>query len=271
GRYLGGRPPYGYRLADAGPHPNPDHARWGRQRQCLEPDPVTAPHVQWIFTQRLAGRSMTSIARALNDRAVPSPSAHDRARNAHRPGSTWHVTTVAAILANPRYTGRQVWNRQPRHYRDHTEAGATALQRRRASRNDWVISDRPAHPALVSEPRFVAAQSISAVPRPAAGNRRHYQLVGVVRCECCDRRLESHWAHDRPSYRCRHGRAGATAPTADRPATLYLREDLLLSQIARALLEPGLADDGDVGVAAALRRSGLMAVCDKTAVRLRAV
>jgi site-specific DNA recombinase len=26
GRYLGGRPPYGYRLADAGPHPNKAHA-----------------------------------------------------------------------------------------------------------------------------------------------------------------------------------------------------------------------------------------------------
>jgi len=26
GRYLGGRPPYGYRLADAGPHPNKVHA-----------------------------------------------------------------------------------------------------------------------------------------------------------------------------------------------------------------------------------------------------
>jgi hypothetical protein len=26
GRYLGGRPPYGYRLADAGPHPNEAHA-----------------------------------------------------------------------------------------------------------------------------------------------------------------------------------------------------------------------------------------------------
>src|ERR1039457_586812 len=28
GRYLGGRPPYGYRLADAGPHPNKAHAAW---------------------------------------------------------------------------------------------------------------------------------------------------------------------------------------------------------------------------------------------------
>ncbi len=26
---LRGRPPYGYLLADAGPHPNRDHARWG--------------------------------------------------------------------------------------------------------------------------------------------------------------------------------------------------------------------------------------------------
>ena len=26
GRFLGGRPPYGYRLADAGPHPNPGKA-----------------------------------------------------------------------------------------------------------------------------------------------------------------------------------------------------------------------------------------------------
>ena len=34
GRYLGGRPPYGYRLADAGPHPNKAHAAWGRRAAC---------------------------------------------------------------------------------------------------------------------------------------------------------------------------------------------------------------------------------------------
>ena len=32
GRYLGGRPPYGYRLAGAGPHPNQAHAVWGGGR-----------------------------------------------------------------------------------------------------------------------------------------------------------------------------------------------------------------------------------------------
>lgn len=56
GRYLGGRPPYGYRLVDAGPHPNQAHTRWGRRLQRLDPDPVTARHVRWIFAQRLTGR-----------------------------------------------------------------------------------------------------------------------------------------------------------------------------------------------------------------------
>jgi site-specific DNA recombinase len=55
GRYLGGRPPYGYRLADAGPHPNKAHAAWGRRAHRLEPDPHTAHVVSWMFAQRLAG------------------------------------------------------------------------------------------------------------------------------------------------------------------------------------------------------------------------
>jgi site-specific DNA recombinase len=42
GRFLGGRPPYGYRLIDAGEHPNPAKARLGVRLHALEPDPVTA-------------------------------------------------------------------------------------------------------------------------------------------------------------------------------------------------------------------------------------
>jgi site-specific DNA recombinase len=105
GRYLGGRPPYGYRLADAGPHPNKAHAAWGRRAHRLEPDPATAPVVAWMFGQRLAGHSAARITRALNDARIPCPSAADPKRNPHRTGAWWTLRTVAAILANPRYTG----------------------------------------------------------------------------------------------------------------------------------------------------------------------
>src|SRR5689334_9740014 len=107
GRYLGGRPPYGYRLADAGPHPNKAHAAWGRRAWRLESDPETAPVVAWMFAQRLAGRSAARITRALNEAGIPCPSAAEPKRNPHRTGAGWTLRTVAAILANPRYTGRQ--------------------------------------------------------------------------------------------------------------------------------------------------------------------
>lgn len=111
GRFLGGRPPYGYRLVDGGPHPNARHSGWGRRLQVLAPDPVTAPWVRWMFRERAGGRALASIARELNDRGVACPSSADPGRNAHRQGARWMVSAVASILENPRYTGRQVWNR----------------------------------------------------------------------------------------------------------------------------------------------------------------
>ena len=105
GRFLGGRPPYGYRLVDAGPHPNRAHAAWGRRRQRLDPDPVAAPTVRWIFAERLTGRSVAGIARELNERGVLCPSATDPARNRHRSGQSWNLRSVAVILANPHANG----------------------------------------------------------------------------------------------------------------------------------------------------------------------
>ncbi|MEU6324214.1 recombinase family protein [Streptomyces sp. NPDC047009] len=89
-------------------------ARRGVRIQRLDPDPCTGPIVTWIFSQGLADRSTARLARVLNDAAIPSPSAIDPARNPHRTGTQWTATatTVRAILANPRYSGRQVWNRQ---------------------------------------------------------------------------------------------------------------------------------------------------------------
>jgi len=181
GRYLGGRPPYGYRLADAGPHPNKAHAAWGRRAWRLESDPDTVPVVEWIFAQRLAGHSLARITRALTEAGIPCPSAADPERNRHRAGQEWSLTTVRAILANPRYTGRRVWNRQPTAM-DLIDPANTGLGHRQVQRWDlpdgWVISARPAHPALVSEEDFIAAQGIRAA-REGGDGRRSYKLASI--------------------------------------------------------------------------------------------
>ena len=243
GRYLGGRPPYGYRLADAGPHPNKAHAAWGRRAHRLEPDPETAPVVRWMFAQRLAGHSVSRITRALNDAGIPCPSAADPKRNPHRTGTAWTLRTVAAILANPRYTGRQVWNRQ-RTDHDLVDPANTGLGHRPVQRWNlpagWVISHRPAHPALVSEADFIAAQDASAPRGPAGPAARRYLLAGLLQCGVCGRRLESAWSNGKPAYRCRHGYTSATRPNPTRPKNLYIREDTIMPRLAAlAILQQG--------------------------------
>ena len=170
GRYLGGRPPYGYQLGDAGPHPNKAHAAWGRRAHRLEPDPETAHVVRWIFAQRLAGHSVARIARALNEAGILCPSAADPGRNPHRTGTAWTLGAVTTILQNPRYTGHQVWNRQ-RTDKDLIDPANVSLGHKSVQRwnlpDGWVISDKPAHPALVSEADFIAAQDVNVARGPA--------------------------------------------------------------------------------------------------------
>ncbi|QYN26408.1 recombinase family protein [Amycolatopsis sp. DSM 110486] len=265
GRYLGGRPPYGYQLADAGPHPNPGDARWGRRLQRLSPDPHTAPHVTWMFRQRLAGHSIASIARNLNDRGIPCPSSADPHRNRHRNQGAWTLRTVAVILANPRYTGRQTWNRRGTGSTDPTSKPA--------------LSVKLAHPALVTEHDFVAAQQTRAA-RPSNDGRTHqFALAGLIHCGICHRRLDSHWNHGRPTYRCRHGHRSTQGPTQTRPKTLYIREDHLIDQISIRLgdqtttghNEPAPNRTQPSRIATALRTSGTFVICDHAGCRLETI
>ncbi len=262
GRYLGGRPPYGYRLADAGPHPNKAHAAWGRRAHRLEPDPATAPVVRWMFARRLAGHSAARITRALNDAGIPCPSAADPGRNPHRTGKAWTLRTVAAILANPRYTGRQVWNRQ----RTDFDPGNTGLGHRQVQRwnlpEGWVISKYPAHAALVSEADFIAVQDMTAPRGPAGPAVRRYLLAGLLACGRCGRRLESAWSNGKPAYRCRHGYGSAARPDPGRPKNAYIREAQILPHLAALAILLGGGDqarpDGTVQVTAPGEAAGLI-------------
>lgn len=270
GRHQGGRPPFGYRLVDAGPHPNVQHARWGRRLLRLDIDPDTAPHVRRIFQMRLEGHSVAGIARTLNAQGVLPPSGYDRERNPHREGVAWGLRTVAAILENPRYTGRQVWKRQSV---DHHELQPGDKSSRPVGsrptrswnpRDEWAISPPGAHPALVSEADFLRVQQVTALPQPDDGNHNRYQLTGLVICGLCGRRLEGHWAHGRARYRCRHGHTSASDARPERFKTLYVREDRLLEQALQQLthhLEAASQRFGATEVAAWMRHRGYVLVC----------
>jgi site-specific DNA recombinase len=220
GRYLGGRPPYGYRLADAGPHPNKAHAAWGRRAHRLEPDPGTAHIVAWMFAQRLEGHSVARIARALNEAAIPCPSAADPDRNPHRAGTAWTLGAVTSILGNPRYTGRRVWNRQ-RTDTELVDPADVALGHRGVPRwnlpDGWVISARSAHPALVSEADFIAAQAINAARGPVPALTQVQQQSGAGTCwpGCWPAgRASGGWSRPGPTARPPSGAVTATPARA---------------------------------------------------------
>jgi hypothetical protein len=182
-----------------------------------------AAPVRWIFARRLAGHSVARIARALNEAGVPCPSSADPGRNLHRTGAGWTLGTVTTILSNPRYTGRQVWNRQ-RTDRDLADPADVSLGDKSVQRwnlpDGWVISRKPAHPALVSEADFIAAHDISAARSPAPGaslnapRERRYLLAGLLVCGGCGRRMESAWSN---------GKAAPVRTCTRRPLGRYRR------------------------------------------------
>jgi site-specific DNA recombinase len=227
GRFLGGRPPYGYRLVDASEHPNPAKARLGVRLHTLEPDPVTAPVVARIYRLFLDGDGYLAIAERLTAEHIPPPSGHDRVRNPHRLGVAWSKSAVRAILQNPRYTGYHVWNKQRRDeiLLDVDDVAAGHISRMRWNPPDqWVYSAAPTHPPLVSREVFdqvqarIAARSPTS-PRPAHASPRPYALRGRLTCGLCRRHLQGQWSTARPTTAAATPANTPKAPAWTTPAT----------------------------------------------------
>jgi site-specific DNA recombinase len=240
GRFLGGRPPYGYRLGDAGAHPNPSKAADGKRLHQLEIDPTSAPIVMRIFTEYLTGRGIYAIAEGLTRNGVPSPSAHDPARNRHRDQRAWGKSAVRAILLNPRYTGRQVWNRQRRDEVlmdvEDVAAGHQTKQRWNDT-SDWIWSTEVMHEAIVSSEDFTAVQAEMAAHahrptnRKARATRRCYVLSGLVRCALCNRLMHGNPNHGLNHYRCTFTSEYAIANKIDHPKAVYIKESAMVPRL----------------------------------------
>ncbi|MBI1843821.1 MAG: recombinase family protein [Actinobacteria bacterium] len=162
--------------------------------------------MQRIFARFLDGDGLHRIATDLTRAGILSPSAHDPSRNSHRVGSrgAWAKSAVRAILANPRYTGHQVWNKQRRDevLVDVEDVGLGHESKMRWNdKSQWVWSEQPVHEALVDIETFEAAQSqfgrTTRTARRTPSPGRHYLLSGIMRCGLCGRRMQAQWNHDK--------------------------------------------------------------------------
>lgn len=245
-RFLGGRPPYGYRLADAGPHPNPSKATAGQRLHRLEPDPTTSPVVERIYTMfGVQEMGLRAIAEALTAEGIPSPSAYDPARNRHRNPIGWPHSAVRAILTNPTYRGVRVWGKQEKYETlidpDDVAAGHQTRMRWRDV-DSWITPAGRTHEPLVSDElaALVAGRIATRTPgRPKPRVSRHpYSLRGMIFCARCGSKLQGSYrpskgdSDGRVLYRCeiRRGRA-LPAHLGDHPATVYINETAILDRL----------------------------------------
>jgi site-specific DNA recombinase len=124
----------------------------------------------------------------------------------------WSKGAVRTILSNPRYTGRQVWNKQRKDevLIDVEDVALGHLTKMRWNNKDaWVWSTEPTHESLIDTETFQRTQDVLAANGAGRQHReRHttqhrYVLPGLLHCGLCNRRMQGQQSKQALYYRCR--------------------------------------------------------------------
>ena len=128
--YATGGATYGYRLKRIN-----DPRGGGRTRPIYVVEPEEAKVVRNIFKWYIEGLGYARIAARLNEQKIVSPG-----------GGTWDVTAVRSILYNhTKYRGYQVLGKVTRKL---LQSGKTHYARH--PEDEWLVSSKPAHAAIIS-------------------------------------------------------------------------------------------------------------------------
>jgi site-specific DNA recombinase len=220
--------------------------------------------VRVIFDLRIGQRlSYRQIAAQLNDDLAlyPPPTPTDPARAVGR----WSGSAVREILHNPKYTGHMVWNRRAR-----KKGGKVNPV------TEWVLSEQPTHPAIITTDQFAAAAAVAqhrersksgSQPNRHPATRHSYPLRSYVRCAACGRRMFGKMHRTYAYYACqpRDGRRPENHPAVilvpEVPLMAFLGEFVntrLLGPDRADFLAASLADlDCDTGADHARRLAAL--------------
>lgn len=143
-------------------------------------DPVQVEVVREIFDRFARGETLRAIASELNGRAVPSPGARWKGRR----DGLWRVSALHALLHNPIYCGRYVWNVS------RWERDPDSRIRKRIARpqSEWITHEMP-ELRVIDDATWNRVQARlrarAELFKPGRGGRSTYLLSGLLRCGVC--------------------------------------------------------------------------------------
>lgn len=186
------QPPFGYRMADG----------------IFTPDETTAPIVQMIYSDYLAGVPVRQIAQKLNTLGI-------RSKN----GNLFENRTIEYILTNPTYTGKL---RRSKNGRDNNDRFHESL-------DNTMIIDGP-HTSIITPETFDAVQRKRADIKSRYGKYARqapaqYMLKGLCRCSNCGATLVL--ASTRKSLQCHNYARG----------TCKISHSVTLEKLNRAVID----------------------------------
>ena len=151
-------------------------------------DPETAPIVRRIFTDVIAGKSTSQIARELNAEGIPTPQQYKGVarRKDHSSKAMWTHQRIIEMLKNIKYTGCMV---------NHTRESMVirAKSQRRVPKEEWIYHEN-AHDAIVTNEEFEAAQA--AMRKVKAYTKKKAENFFPFYCAHCGRKLQRTFGAD---------------------------------------------------------------------------
>ena len=153
----------------------------------IEIDPATAPVVREIFNRVIAGDTLGSISRDLNNRGVYGEL-----------GGKWIAERIRDIVENEKYTGNAMLQK---HYRNnHLE--------KKKCRNTGELPmyyAEDTHPAIIDEDTFEAAQAVLLATQNAHKNRpkpKTSVFTGYIYCPHCGKNFKRVTNNGTPGWNC---------------------------------------------------------------------
>ncbi len=168
GEYVYGTAPYGYKK--------------GAKKNTIVIDVVAADVVYRIFSLAASGKTITEIARLLNDEKITTPSVYlSSVRGKYKTSEHWSFDSVKNILTNRIYTGDTV------PFKSHVIKVGSNRVKTIPEEEQMVIPDT--HEPIISREMFYQARKVIKTNKKMRTHTDRNVLSGYIICGCCGHKL----------------------------------------------------------------------------------